>query len=169
MTQLRNIAVGLTAGLTGAAAMHGSRLLWEMAVGRHSRHTIFGFDHEADINAARLASRLLRRSTLGERQAAQIGIAMHYAFGAVLGVVYALAWRPTDSSGLFGTLLWVCADEIPISASRISNPRAKSAASHASALAAHLIYGSVTAEVVRALQSGRSSREFKMATERQNR
>jgi hypothetical protein len=169
MRLLRNITLGMTAGLAGSAAMHGFRLLWEHAIGRDRRHTIFGFDHESDINAARIASQLVTRSNIEERQASQIGIAMHYAFGATLGIVYTLAWRPADSYGLFGTLLWLCADEIPISASRISDPFAKSAASHASALAAHLVFGRVTAEVVRALRSGRSARDFKMSAERQNR
>jgi hypothetical protein len=131
--------------------MHGFRVLWEIAIAKNSRQTIFGFDHESDINAARIASRLVLRSTPDERQAGQIGIAMHYAFGAALGMVYALAWRQADSCALFGTLLWVCADEIPISASRISDPFAKSVASHASALVAHLIFATVTAEVVERL------------------
>ncbi len=147
--------------------MHGFRILWEAAIGKDGRHTIFGFDPESDINAARYASRLLTRSTLDDRQSGQVGIAMHYAFGAALGIVYTLASRQKDSGGLFGSFLWLCADEIPISASGISDPFKKSAASHASALAAHLIFGSVTAGVVRALQSGRSSRDFKTSSEQE--
>ena len=166
MRLLWNTGLGMAAGLAGSAAMHGFRVLWEMAVGSDSRHTIFGFDGESDINAARLASRFVTRSNIEQRQAGQIGIAMHYAFGAALGIVYTLAWRPAWSGSLFGTLLWVCADEIPISASRISDPFAKSAASHASALAAHLIFGSVTAEVVRALRSGQVSQDFTASTPR---
>jgi hypothetical protein len=134
--------------------MHGFRLLWENAISHNPRDAIFGFDHTADVNAARLAARLFSNTTLSERQAGQLGMVMHYGLGATLGITY--AWRPADSGVLFGVLLWLCADEIPISLSGISDPFGKSPASHASALTAHVVFGYVTAQAVRAMQSEQS-------------
>lgn len=135
--------------------MHGFRLLWETVITRNPHNTIFGFDHEADVNAARLISRLSSTANLTEDQARQLGVFMHYALGATLGIVYKLTWHPHDSGAVFGVLLWLCADEIPMGVSGISDPFKKSTASHAGALAAHLVFGCVTAKAVRAMQSER--------------
>lgn len=135
--------------------MHGFRLFWETATSRDNRETIFGFDHEADVNAARLVFRLFSTTNLTEHQAGQLGIVMHYALGAMLGIIYKPTWHPADSGALFGALLWLCADEIPISVCGISDPFKKSAASHASALAAHLAFGCATAQVVHVMRSKR--------------
>lgn len=50
-------------------------------------------------------------------------------------------WLHKGRGAVFGALLWLCADEIPISFSGVSNPFKKSAVSHGSALAAHLLFG----------------------------
>lgn len=133
--------------------MHGFRLLWECAILHDSRHTIFGFDHKADVNAARLTYRVLWDESLPEEKAGRMGMGLHYAFGAMLGMLYQACDGGGNHGAIFGALLWLCADEIPISASGIFNPFAKSAASHASALAAHVVFGFVTAKTLRVLQS----------------
>ena len=75
---------------------------------------------------------------------------MHYAFGTTLGAIYgALAeQRPqaTEWVGLpFGATVWLLADEIGVPASGLAKPSTEySAADHASALAAHLVYGATT-------------------------
>ena len=158
MSLLRHIRIGLTAGLAGAAAMHVLRLGWEAVVSSNSRHTIFGFDHEADVNSARLlSSQFLSNRELDERSAAHLGLTMHYAFGAALGIAYSLAWPRKNSALSFGAMIWLCADEIPITVTGISDPFAKSAASHGSALAAHFVFASVTDSVMRVLQTERST------------
>ena len=157
MSLLRHITTGLTAGLAGAAAMHVLRIGWEAVVSSNSRHTIFGFDREADVNSARLSSQFLWNRELDERSAARLGLTMHYAFGAALGIAYSLAWPRKLSALSFGAVIWLCADEIPISVAGISDPSAKSAASHGSALVAHFIFGSVTDAVMRVLQTERST------------
>lgn len=154
MSLLRKLGIGVSAGLAGSAVMHGFRLIWERTVSRDARHTIFGFDDEADANGARLAYQLFSRDVLPAPQARRIGIAMHYGLGTALGVAYQFSWPVACSDNWFGILLWLCADEIPISAVGISDPFAKSAASHTGALAAHLIFGGVTGRLTRLVQSG---------------
>ena len=142
--------------MSGSAAMHVFRRLWESIVSRDNQHTIFGFDHEADVNAARLGYELFFKQALTEDQAERLGISMHYAFGAVLGIVYQFIRPPVYSDAAFGAFLWLCADEMPIGASGISDPFAKSTASHTGAFAAHIIFGAVTGYITRLLQSGRN-------------
>jgi hypothetical protein len=156
MSLLRNINVGVAAGLSGSAAMHVFRLVWENVGSRDGRHTLFGFDRESDVNAARLGYELFFDRVLSEAQAGRVGVAMHYAFGAVLGIAYQFIPPPARSDVAFGALLWLCADELLIAVSDISDPFRKSAASHASAFAAHLIFGAVTGYTTRLLQSGRN-------------
>lgn len=151
MPSLRNICAGIAAGLAGSAVMHAFRLAWEPAVSHNGRHTIFGFDREADINAARRAHRLFSPEPLAESAASHLGIAMHYGLGAAFGIFYVLSDVPALSGAKLGALLWLCADEIPISLSGISNPSAKSIASHAGALASHLLFGIAVTETLRAL------------------
>jgi hypothetical protein len=136
---LRKILYGSLAGLAGSAAMHAFRLFWELEY--CDKDGIFGFDREADVNSARLLYFWISQESLSECHAARVGLALHYAYGAMLGSLYGVT---RDRPGRFGkgmasrlgVLLWLCADEIPISLSRISNPFRKSIASHAGALTA---------------------------------
>jgi hypothetical protein len=162
MSSFRHACLGIAAGLTGAAAMHAFRLLWEPAVAHNHRHTIFGFDREADINGAQRAYRLFSRRRLAEPAASQLGIVMHYALGATFGIFYALSPVPSLSGPTLGALLWLCADEIPISLSGISDPRAKSLRSHAGALASHLLFGIAVNQSLRVLNPiGASAQSLK--------
>ncbi len=163
MRVIRGIGQGALAGLIGAAVMHGFRLCWEARVDS-SRHAVFGFDHEADVNAARLVWFCISRENLTEERAAQLGLAMHYALGAMIGSFYAgisaqRGWSGKASGTLLGCLLWLCADEIPISISGISQPFQKSIASHAGALAAHLLFG-VTVENALRFRDEKSKKIF---------
>jgi hypothetical protein len=141
-------ACGAFAGLAGAAAMHGFRLAWEAAIRRQPEHAIFGFDEEADVNSSRVLCRILLRRTISRSAARKTGIALHYLYAAMIGGCYfVLASRKPQlrsaSGTAFGAVLWLVADEIPITLSRISDPFNKSAASHAAALSAHLLFGAV--------------------------
>jgi hypothetical protein len=151
MRSLRNLWIGTAAGLVGSAAMHGFRLVWEAALSHDSRDGIFGFDREADINAARRAYALFADDILPEPVARRWAIAMHYGLGATFGIFYVLSGAPRLSAATLGALLWIGADEIPISLSGISDPSAKSIASHAGALASHLLFGIAVTQTLRAL------------------
>jgi hypothetical protein len=152
MSPLRNIWIGITAGLAGSAAMHGFRLVWEAAVAHNSRHTIFGLDREADVNGARRAHGFFSDDVLPEALAGRLGIAMHYGLGATFGVFYALSRARRLSGATLGALLWLGADEIPISVCAISDPFAKSISSHAGALVSHLLFGITVTRTLRAVK-----------------
>lgn len=132
--------------------MYGFRLLWERLRDGHRKHGIFGFDREADMNSAKIAYRSLSREAPSKREAARLALALHFAYGGLVGVGYAAAsesmpWLHGGSGALAGIILWLFADELPISLTGISNPFRKSAASHAAALAAHIVFA-VTADKI---------------------
>lgn len=156
MPILRTLCQGMLAGLAGSAVMYGFRLWWEVVTDHRKRCAIFGFDHEADVNGARFLACWIRGS-LPEHQAARLGIGLHYAYGAMLGSLYPPArdrsGRFGRASGVpFGVVLWLCADEIPVALSGISNPFRKSAASHAGALLAHVVFATTVENTLRLLQ-----------------
>jgi hypothetical protein len=135
---------GLLAGLAGSAFMHGFRFCWENVTYRRSEHALFGFDQEADVNAARVFASLFHYMP-SERKAAQLGIGLHYAFGTLLGCLYAAVRKRSDKFETGkpicrGVVLWLYADEIPVALSAISNPFRKSLLSHSGALLAHLVF-----------------------------
>jgi hypothetical protein len=143
----RKIAVGAVAGLAGAQAMQWFRARWNAAHAVESG--VFGLDREADVKSVQKLSRMCCGRDIEEDRAERIALAFHYLYGAAAGSVYAvLADRvPRVRTGfgtVFGAVIWLFGDEIPIAALRVSDPRKKTAASHASALAVHLLFGAVT-------------------------
>jgi hypothetical protein len=147
-------AYGALAGLAGAAGMHGFRLAWEAAIRRQPKHAVFGFDEEADVNSSQLLCRILLQKTISRSAARKTGMALHYLYGAMIGGSYfVLASRKpqlrSGSGTAFGAVLWLVGDEIPVTLSRISDPRNKSAASHAAAFSAHLLFGAVVEAIHR--------------------
>jgi hypothetical protein len=154
MPILGTLSVGLLAGLVGSAAMHIFRLGWEAVINRDPRKGIFGFDNEADVNFIYLIYRCIPLDRPPKARAARIGLALHYVYGASLGALYALT-KPrvrgiAQSSGVApGALLWIGADELPISLTGISDPFRRSIASHASALIAHVVFAVTVDQMVR--------------------
>lgn len=126
--------------------MHAFRRLWESATHENSAHAIFGFDHEADVNSVQMLYCAFTHRMMREDDAAKLGVALHYLYGASAGSAYALlsTSAPSIRAGFgtfFGAWLWLVSDELPISVLRISHPLEKSAASHGAALASHLLFG----------------------------
>ncbi|MGA8030586.1 MAG: hypothetical protein WB992_25865 [Bryobacteraceae bacterium] len=79
---------------------------------------------------------------------------LHYGYGAMIGILYTdFSCRMPQTRArfgmLFGALLWLIADEIPVSLSGVSNPLQQNAASHAGALAAHLLFGTTVERIMR--------------------
>ena len=147
-------AKGAAAGLAGAAAMHAFRIAWERIAPDRVRDGMFGFDREADIDSAQWISGLLFREPLRIETAARLGLTLHYVYGALLGAAYAAArtWAAPISTARgipAGVVLWLAADEVPITLSGISNPVERSAASHLSALCAHLLYATTIENILR--------------------
>jgi hypothetical protein len=145
---------GTVAGLAGAAAMHVFRLVWESA-NRHQReYGVFGFDCEADVRGARWLARGLTGRALGHRSAQRLGLALHYLYGIALGATYAAAetrlnWLSTIHTAPASAVLWLVADEIPVTIAGVSNPLDRRVRSHAGALAAHVVYVATMRQILR--------------------
>lgn len=86
----------------------------------------------------------------------QAGQAVHYSFGTLMGIAYAVTaeFLPEISSGggtAFGTMLFLGADEIAVPALRLAPPPTKTAPTdHLQHWAAHVVYGG-SLELVRGL------------------
>jgi hypothetical protein len=115
---------------------------------------IFGFDREADVKSIYLIYRCISLERPPELRAASSAIALHYVYGASLGALYALTkprvrWIARSSGVIPGALLWIGADELPISLTGISDPFRRSIASHASALVAHVVFAVTVDQMIR--------------------
>jgi uncharacterized membrane protein YagU involved in acid resistance len=105
----------------------------------------------ATIQAADAAARVVAgRAVPGERKRIG-GKVVHYAYGTVWGVAFALAARqlgprvPLATGIAFGAFLWVLSDEILVPLFRFSRaPTRYPPSTHAKGLAAHLVYGVAT-------------------------
>ncbi len=109
--------------------------------------------------AVAVIRQVLRRN-LSDKEKDTAGEIVHYAFGAASGALYgALAETWPDArlgfGAAFGAALWFAADEIGVPALRLSGPPTQYPVSaHASALAAHTVYGVTTELLRRSLRQG---------------
>lgn len=95
----------------------------------------------------------LRHSELPENQKERAGTLAHYTFGIVMGLGFGAlsGWLPSLPSLLkmpfgrgilFGSLVWLFADELGTAAAKLAPPPWKVSKSlHAYALVSHLVYG----------------------------
>ena len=156
---------GAIAGLAGGLVGSWSMNQFQAGVSRLSRATSEGGagsspsppqEDDATVRAASaiLESAVDRELTQDEKKIA--GPVIHYAFGSTMGALYGAAAEIAPAAGKvwglpFGAVLWLGADEIGVTAAGLSRPPGEVPAStHASALAAHLVYGA-TADAVRRL------------------
>ncbi|HEY7624008.1 MAG TPA: DUF1440 domain-containing protein [Candidatus Limnocylindria bacterium] len=156
MRILRGAVAGALAGLVGAYAMERFQAWWDEADRRAkpTRVAHAAKDEPATVKAAhRIAERVLH-AELPDEAKPIAGEAVHYGMGMASGALYgALAEvvAPVRAGNglLFGAALWWLADETAVPALRLSRrASAYPPSKHASALAAHLVYGFV-AEAVR--------------------
>ena len=148
--------MGAVAGLVGAYAMQQFRTAWNRDHAASARDAIYGLDEEADLNSANVLTSFFIGRTLPKKDALRLALLLHYGYGAFAGAGYAVSaarWSPIKAGygTLFGTGVWFFGDELPISLSGISNPSARGIRSHASAFAAHLLFGAATELTRRAL------------------
>lgn len=146
---LKQAVIGATAGSIAAFAMRQFVLLWDQATRGRAEAGAFGLDREADIYAAQDLWQLLFKKDLEEADALRVAQTMHYAFSAAASAGYAVLADSHRSvragfGTAYGTALWLVGDEIAMSVMGVGDLRSKSTSSHASAWAAHLIFGFVT-------------------------
>jgi putative membrane protein len=160
-TAWKGAVAGLAGGLLGAWVMNQfqaglSKLSrhQERAEGQKPSQSEEGDD--ATVKAASAISQTLLHHQLTSDEKRVAGPVVHYAFGSLVGGLYgamaevvpvtAKAWGVP-----FGAAVWLGADEVGVPAAGLSqSPEKAPVTTHASALAAHLVYGA-TADGVRRL------------------
>ena len=94
-------------------------------------------------------------SQLADENKKKAGRVVHYVFGTLMGVVYAVSVELlpgiTGSGAAFGTLLFLGADEVAVPAFQLSPPPTDTPPTdHLQHWAAHVVYGG-SLELVRTL------------------
>ena len=115
-------------------------------------------DDDATVKTAQAISKSLTGEELNQSDKKSAGSAVHFTFGTTLGAIYGVLAEtlPALSTGygtVYGSAVWLAADEIGVPAARLSPPPTETpASSHAQALASHLVYGIVTDLVRRGIR-----------------
>lgn len=128
--------------------MQQFRSAWNRRYAATPQDGVFGLDKQADLRSANILTNFVLSRTLPEKNAEQLALVLHYAYGAIAGAAYAIAVEKLSLARagygtLFGTTVWLFGDELPIALSGLSNPFSRTARSHGSAFAAHLLFGAV--------------------------
>ncbi len=140
----RGLAAGIAAGLVASFAMNLFQKAWASVLPPPSTG-----DDPATVKAAQKASRAATGEFFAREDKKAAGNAAHYLFGALLGGAYGLIveYRPEVTKG-YGTLFGAAAttlDEVGVPAAGLSAPPSDfPAATHAYALASHVVFGGVT-------------------------
>ena len=160
---LKHVVAGAVGGLAGSWAMEQ----FQAALGRISEDAggaLGGGGQQyrkpqsepATYKAAETLAETIAGRDLPDDYKPAAGALVHYAFGAAVGAIYGAAAARTPDvtawAGLpFGATVWLIADEMGVPLTGLSKPPTEYPLSdHASAFAAHLVYG-VTTETVRRL------------------
>jgi putative membrane protein len=158
---VKNIMAGLAAGLVASYVMEEFQHALHQLGRRPHMQGSGGQSKDADAEpatarAADAVSQAVTGQPLPRERKPFGGELVHYAFGGAVGAMYgaAAAQRKevTAWAGIpFGATLWLLADETGVPLMGLSRaPTEYPLATHASALAAHLVYG-LTTETVRRL------------------
>ena len=152
----KGMVAGAAGGLVGAWTMNQAQAAISklQKPERSSAPSDSGESEDATMKAADKIVSMPTGRHLTHEQKKKTGPIVHYAFGAVMGAAYGAVteplWRIGPTAGLiFGSALFVGADEIGVPLAGLSGPPTETPiSSHLQALAAHLVYG-VTADLVR--------------------
>lgn len=155
-----DLLFGAAAGALGSwlmsPAMSGLAKLQPDRDKEAERHA--SLEEDATVHAAQAIARPLHVE-LDQAQKQKAGTAVHFGYGTVWGIGYALLARRYDTkpvlSGLaLGTALWALGDEIMVPMFGWA-PKAQQlpASAHGKALGAHLAYGAVVDTTLRLLHA----------------
>jgi len=158
---LKHVVAGATAGLAGAWAMDCFQNLLSKASSRPNgvpgqQGQQQQEDEPTTVKTADAIAVGITGHPVPKEEKAIAGAAVHYAFAGAVGAMYGAAASHTDDvtawAGLpFGATVWLVSDEMGVPLSGLSKgPWEYPLATHANALAAHLVYG-ITTEMVRRL------------------
>jgi putative membrane protein len=155
---IKGALAGLVGGLGGAWAMNQFQASLRKAMENCSGSSGKPMPQDSDDATTRTAQWLLKCTTgfeLTPEQKQKAGPLVHYLFGGAMGAVYGALLERKGKQGLregalLGGVLFLGADELMVPALKLSKSPAEYPLSvHASALAAHLVYGLTTEEVRR--------------------
>jgi hypothetical protein len=163
----KGLVAGAVAGVVGTFAMSEAQRLWTLAVdgtapqsagGRHDARD--WQERSEQQNSNELAADAVARALVGRSLTTQelrfAAPLTHYLFGAAMGAVYgayARRRRVPTSGAVFGTTVWLAADEIAMPALGLSRSTARRPLEmHLQSLMAHLVFGAVTEVTRRSLQ-----------------
>lgn len=147
---VRGALAGIAAGLVASFAMNQFQAGLAKVKNRKEQPAGESPEEPATVKAAES----VLRHDLSPGQKKPAGNIVHYVFGAAAGGVYGLVAEKTSVARigfgtLFGSVLWLLADEIAVPALGLAKgPREYPLSAHGSALASHLVYGAAT-ELVR--------------------
>lgn len=146
---LQDLLIGAVGGLIGTWALEKvSSALYsiEDPAAREREERLRKAGDPSSILAKRLSDEVLRL-TLTDAQKQRLAMSIHYGFGAVAGSMFGalVARAPYLTAGwgaLFGTLVWLLADETGMPLMALSRPSQDYPwQTHARAFTAHLAYG----------------------------
>ncbi|MEO6911543.1 MAG: DUF1440 domain-containing protein [Edaphobacter sp.] len=152
---LRGIITGMAAGI--AATLIMDQFLKLSTAGQKAvekRKELPESEDSTEIVARRIAE--AAGMHLSKEQKKKAGRAVHYTFGTLMGVVYAVSAEllPEATTGVgtgYGTLLFLAADEVAVPALDLaSSPPDTPGFDHLQHWAAHVVYGG-SLEAVRSL------------------
>jgi hypothetical protein len=152
---LRGVVTGMAAGIAATLIMDQFLKLStasQKAVEKHKE--LPESEDSTEIVARRIAE--AAGMHLSKDQKKKAGRAVHYTFGTLMGVVYAvsaelLTGTTTGAGTGYGTLLFLAADEVAVPALNLSSsPSNTPAFDHLQHWAAHVVYGG-SLEAVRSL------------------
>jgi putative membrane protein len=160
---MKGLVAGVAGGLLASLVMEQFQLLW-----RKVSEGIQRASNEekpkrpkakpATIKAAQSISKNVFRKNLLESQERLAGEMVHYAMGTTSAAIYGMLAEASPITNLgdglvFGTAVWLLADEVSVPALGFSEaPQKIPLATHIHALASHLIYGWTTEIVRRAVR-----------------
>lgn len=166
---LKGLVAGIAGGVLASLVMEQFQALWnktseaiqrsrdQHASDRRSTKSRKKSD-PATVKVAESISQNVFGQKLPRSKKKLAGEAVHYVMGTTSGAIYgALAETlPVTTVGdglVFGTAVWLLADEVSVPALGLSKPPTKIAlATHVYALASHLVYGWTTEMVRRAVR-----------------
>ena len=134
---------------------------WAAKGREHEQERAVGQEEEsATVKTAVAISEHMFHHELPAEKKQTAGQLVHYGYGGAIGALY--GWLAEGSSlmrmgagTLFGAALWFAGDEIGVPMLGLSKPPQEYPLStHATALGAHLVYGTTTELVRRALRRG---------------
>ncbi|HEY7098998.1 MAG TPA: DUF6789 family protein [Terriglobales bacterium] len=175
----KGAVAGLAGGLAGTIAMTIFQKSWaatakklaEQNNGQQPNRNARGGESrdESEDSTVKVAAKIasFAGTPLTTEQKKMGGSAVHYGFGATMGLLFGSlreiapyqAWRYPALTGIcFGTLVFLGADEIAVPSLNLSEkPSQKSASEHAYELAGHVIFGLTLGYITRAVRDRRWS------------